>query len=172
MMNAKKLGLCVLTAAVLLCGCGKKNDVVTETDAFSCKVDECRIVTDEDGDRGLHITYSIHNESSQDYKNVSFESFLNEEADTFFNHQAGTYKSDEYHVLGKGKEVDQNDPKQTNGFTHFEEIDEPDGKNLDDVEDKLKSLTIRIQWDGGKQEVELPLTLEESTEKITEEITE
>ncbi|MGN9165394.1 hypothetical protein ACTNDY_09000 [Tissierellaceae bacterium HCP3S3_D8] len=120
-------------------------------------------------DSRLIIKVSILNTTNQEFKNVYYEFELNPDIEPFIASQVLKFTSDKFYVttVQQAAADSKSEILKVSGFEHNwnmlltpnTELIEYYNRKPDDIYDALKTITIKIKWDGGEQEETIPIHL-------------
>ena len=141
------------------------------TQAKTFKVTANARINDEADGRRLVITVDIDNCKNKEYKNVSYKLQLNKEVEPYIASGIITFdENDKMNVVPAEKAENmerENGVLVVTGFQHEwdmllttkEDLAEYWNLSPDGINNALKALSVKIIWDGGKQEESVPLSL-------------
>ena len=141
------------------------------TQAKTFKVTANARINDEADGRRLVITVDIDNCKNKEYKNVSYKLQLNKEVEPYIASGILTFdENDKMNVVPAEKAENmemENGVLVVTGFQHEwdmllttkEDLAEYWNLSPDGIDNALKALSVKIIWDGGKQEESVPLSL-------------
>lgn len=155
--------LILITIIVLslhfLPGCQKKN-ALSFDQPFLITVSNPEI-QEEDGVKYLFLSVEIMNKTENDYHDVHYTLSLNKEITPFIGSQIIDFKSDQFTVTTPERASANKLPTLlVIGFKHnwsmaiTEESDlkEYTNYNLEQLTENLKTVTVLVEWNNGKQE--------------------
>ena len=156
----------ILLGVLEITGCEK---LVEQKEEF--RVTANARINDEADGRRLVITVDIDNCKNKEYKNVSYKLQLNKEVEPYIASGILTFdENDRMNVVPAEKAENmemENGVLVVTGFQHEwdmllttkEDLAEYWNLSPEGIDNALKALSVKIIWDGGKQEESVPLSL-------------
>lgn len=179
------LGLSVVMAACMLIACTPNSNPVETVQPFEISVTEVKVISNQQQmiqdnnltqsdqiKNRLVVSVSINNVTDMEFKKVWYELQLNSEVKPYIASQIIEFTSDKMNITTHEKSLASslNDKTAVWGFSHDwnmsltseDDLNSYHGLSPEELAEELKSITVQVNWSGGKQTETIPLELSEN----------